>query len=182
MSEPECIRCRTAREAVAVLPEPTGDGREVTPDLAAWIREHAPTPELAEALVAGIEARTAEGIEKYGRPLRAGDGRPTHAETLQELLDGLQYGHKAEMDGERIDTPVTVALLLLLCRKILRSNEASELADAARRTYEAYNSAGPRETAWKTWDGRPVPKWPDLPEAIREKWRAAVLAGTGGRR
>jgi len=38
--------------------------------------------------------------------------------------------------------------------------------------FEAYNSVG--EKAWMTFDGRPVPRWPALNDAVREKWIAAV--------
>lgn len=176
------IIARTVAAATATLPPPIPGGPEVTPDLAAWVRANAPRSDLAEAIVAGIEARTRFGRQKYGQVLCAGDGRPNYAETLQEVFDGLQYAHRAEMDGDRADDPVMVAALLLLCRKVLRTDDAAEIDTSARRAYEAYNGAGPSETAWKTWDGRPVPQWPDLPETIREKWRAAAIAGAGGRR
>mgnify|MGYP001170143290 FL=1 len=173
---------RTVAAATAWLPPPIPGGPAVTPALADWIRADAPRPELADAIVAGIEARTRFGFDKYGQVLCAADGRPNYAETLQEVFDGLQYAHRAEMDGDRIDDPVMVAALLLLCRKVLRSDDADELDTAARRAYDAYNEAGPAEKRWLTWDGRAVPRWPDLPETIREKWRAAVFAGAGGRR
>jgi hypothetical protein len=45
----------------------------------------------------------------------------------------------------------------------------SELAKAA---YDAYGD----KTGWKNFRGDPMPKWEDLPEAIREAWRAATDA------
>lgn len=40
--------------------------------------------------------------------------------------------------------------------------------------FDAYNAAG--ATPWKTFDGRDVPRWPALTDAVREKWTAAVKA------
>ncbi len=38
--------------------------------------------------------------------------------------------------------------------------------------FAAYNEAGP--TPWKTWDGKDVPRWGDLNDAVRAKWEAAA--------
>ena len=54
-----------------------------------------------------------------------------------------------------------------------------ETEDIARRMFEAYNAQGPNP--WKTWDGKDVPRWPELNDQVREKWMAAarvVLAPT----
>lgn len=165
-----------ATDAVEQLPPPADSGEAVTPVLAAWLSEHAP-PELRDALLAGLWAR-----HHSGHSPTTNDGRKTAVEVWQELLDALQYAQKAEMCGEAIDTPLISVTLLLLCRKVLRSDEAGELDAAARRAYAAYNETGPKDRHWKTFDGRPVPAWDDLPVVIQEKWRAAVFAGAGGRR
>lgn len=165
-----------ATDAVEQLPPPADSGEAVTPALAAWLSEYAP-PELRDALLAGLWAR-----HHSGHSPTTNDGRKTAVEVWQELLVALQYAQKAEMCGEAIDTPLISATLLLLCRKVLRSNAEADVEAAARRAYAAYNEAGPPESAWKTFDGRPVPQWDDLPERVREKWRAAVFAGAGGRR
>lgn len=170
-----------ATDAVEQLPPPTDSGEAVTPVLAAWLSEHAP-PELRDALLAGLWARHEFGVKKYGQGLMTNDGRKTAVEVWQEILDALQYAQKAEMCGEAIDTPLLAATLLLLCRKVLRSDEAGDLDAAARRAYAAYNETGPMDRHWKTFDGRPVPAWDELPVVIQEKWRAAVFAGAGGRR
>lgn len=163
-------------------PAPLAGGREVMPVLLAWISENVTDAATRAALLSGIAERDAFGRQKYGQPLLTGDGRRTAVEVWQDLLDALQYATKAEMEGERIDSTLLCSTLLLLCRKVLRSDDASEVETAAQRAYDAYNDTGPAEKRWLTWDGRPVPRWPDLPETIREKWRAAVLAGAGGRR
>lgn len=41
-----------------------------------------------------------------------------------------------------------------------------------KTAYEAYG----RDADWKTYDGRPMPTWDDLTEAVRGHWIAAALA------
>ena len=40
--------------------------------------------------------------------------------------------------------------------------------------YAAYNRGGPPEKAGLNYQGNPCPAWGDLPEAVKEKWRAAA--------
>lgn len=42
----------------------------------------------------------------------------------------------------------------------------------AERMFNAYNAQGPNP--WKTWDGKDVPKWPELSDQVRAKWIAAA--------
>lgn len=44
---------------------------------------------------------------------------------------------------------------------------------AGRQAYEAYG----RQVGGKTYDGRDIPAWDDLRDAIRGGWQAAALAG-----
>jgi hypothetical protein len=46
------------------------------------------------------------------------------------------------------------------------------MTEQARRGYEGYAAS----TGGKTFDGRDMPKWEDLPERIQEAWRAAIVA------
>ncbi len=46
------------------------------------------------------------------------------------------------------------------------------MVDLGQIAYEAYA----KSTGGKTYDGRDMPKWDDLPEAIRTAWRAAADA------
>lgn len=48
------------------------------------------------------------------------------------------------------------------------------LSAIARDMFDAYNAAGPNPG--KTWDGKDVPAWPDLGDAVRTKWLAAARA------
>jgi hypothetical protein len=118
---PADLKARIVEAATAKLPAPIPGGQPVTPSLAEWVRRECPDAPVAEAIIAGIEARSSFGLEKYGQTLCAGDGRPNYAETLQELLDALQYAHRAEMDGDRsIDDLVMRWLLALLLMKLRR--------------------------------------------------------------
>jgi hypothetical protein len=44
----------------------------------------------------------------------------------------------------------------------------------AEQLFNAYNEHG--ATPWKTFDGRDVPRWEGLNDAVREKWVAVALA------
>lgn len=43
----------------------------------------------------------------------------------------------------------------------------------AQAMFNAYNEHG--ANAWKTFDGRPVPRWHELNDAVRSKWIAAAI-------
>jgi hypothetical protein len=42
----------------------------------------------------------------------------------------------------------------------------------ARILFNAYNDQGPNP--WKTFDGRDVPRWPEVNDQVRGKWMAAA--------
>ena len=44
----------------------------------------------------------------------------------------------------------------------------------AECAYNSYNDSGEEVTRWKSWDGKHVPKWDDLPLNVRIKWMGAV--------
>lgn len=50
----------------------------------------------------------------------------------------------------------------------------AEPAKVGEFLFNAYNDHG--ETPWKTFDGRDVPRWPDLTDAVRAKWTASAAA------
>lgn len=132
------LKTRVVEAATARLPAPIPGGQPVTPSLAEWIRRECPDAPVAEAIIAGIEARSAFGLEKYGQTLSAGDGRPNYAETLQELLDALQYAHRAEMDGDRsLDDPVMCWLVTLLMTKLVHAKRGRSIDDALARIIDA---------------------------------------------
>jgi hypothetical protein len=123
---PADLKARIVEAATAKLPAPIPGGQPVTPSLAEWVRRECPDAPVAEAIIAGIE--------KYGQTLCAGDGRPNYAETLQELLDALQYAHRAEMDGDRsLDDLVMRWLLVLLLMKLTQVKRGRFIDDAISR-------------------------------------------------
>ena len=128
---PADLKARIVEAATAKLPAPIPGGQPVTQSLAEWVRRECPDASVADAIIAGIEARSAFGLEKYGQTLCAGDGRPNYAETLQELLDALQYAHRAEMDGDRsLDDLVMGWLMALLLTKLTHAKRGRSI-DAA---------------------------------------------------
>ncbi|HEU4408344.1 MAG TPA: hypothetical protein VFS43_23980 [Polyangiaceae bacterium] len=44
--------------------------------------------------------------------------------------------------------------------------------DLAKIGYEAYG----RHVGWKTFDGRDMPRWDELPDPTRDAWKAAAEA------
>jgi len=79
-------------------PPPKPEGEDVLPSLLRWLfdRGHlARLPDLAVKLL----ARDAVGRRKYGQPLRADDGRDDGRDLEEEILDALQYAHRAILRG-----------------------------------------------------------------------------------
>jgi hypothetical protein len=73
---------------VVVQPAPTGDGREVWPEvIASLVNEDDSNAQLISA----CQLRNEFGRAKYGRTLRMGDGRNHLVDALQELLDAMAY-------------------------------------------------------------------------------------------
>lgn len=46
----------------------------------------------------------------------------------------------------------------------------ARIAQLASYAYEAYGD----DADWQAFDGRPMPKWADLPEKTQRHWSAAV--------
>jgi hypothetical protein len=46
------------------------------------------------------------------------------------------------------------------------------VSEQAKRGYEGYAAS----TGGKTFDGRDMPQWNELPDRIKEAWRAAIVA------
>ena len=95
-------------------PEPKPEGEDVLPSLLRWLfdRGHlARMPELAVKLL----ARDAVGRKKYGQPLRVEDGRDDGRDLEDELLDALQYAHKAAANGKLTEQYLALARLVLRC-------------------------------------------------------------------
>lgn len=46
------------------------------------------------------------------------------------------------------------------------------IEELAKIGYDAYGN----EAEWKSFDGKPMPKWEDLPQHIRHRWKVAAGA------
>lgn len=56
--------------------------------------------------------------------------------------------------------------------RIILLAERDAVEKTATALFNAYNDQGPNP--WQTFDGRPVPKWPELTDQVRAKWRAVA--------
>ena len=74
-------------------PAPTGDGPEVLPHVIAF-----------------LEARGRRGLDTYGTPLKAHNGRDALTDLREELADALCYLTQAQMEREWEDTYLRDAL------------------------------------------------------------------------
>lgn len=91
-------------DAIAGMPMPVpGDG--VGKEIQQWAIELIAYDEsqshfVRELIIADIKEKRRQGILKYGRPLRAEDGRDTPKELYYELLDAHMYALKGVAEAE----------------------------------------------------------------------------------
>lgn len=118
--------------ATVVLPPP-----EHRPDEpAVWdivLRRMAAVPApIDERLRQDIAERNAMGIEKYGQPLKANDGRDPLVDGFQEALDLVVYLAKDDVEteqehgrwsSEHIESDATFWMALALARRLARQLE-----------------------------------------------------------
>lgn len=119
----DCARARetltNARKSLDSTPEksPVKAGEPVTPALIEWLRGQSLHECELLPIIAGIEERSAEGLEKYGQVLMSGDGRDSVNDARQELLDFLQYAQAAKMKGQSLTSLTGLVDLVLLATK-----------------------------------------------------------------
>lgn len=71
------------------------------------------------------------------------------------------------MDGHVYERRVSVhPSLKLMYEEIMDDYELGHTG------YDAYGA----KADWKNYEGKPMPKWDDLPQHIRDKWAAAARA------
>ncbi|NDJ14089.1 MAG: hypothetical protein EBY17_23330 [Acidobacteriia bacterium] len=108
-----------ARKSLDSTPEkaPVKLGEPVTPALIVWLRgQGLPNSELLP-IIAGIEERSAAGLEKYDQVLMSGDGRDSVNDARQELLDFLQYAQAAKMKNRSLAPLESLVNLVLSITK-----------------------------------------------------------------
>jgi hypothetical protein len=82
------------------LPPPNGGQENVPVALIRLLRENREVlgAQWADMAIRFVEERDAFGRRKYGQSLHTFDERSPHLDALQELVDLMQYLHKAEME------------------------------------------------------------------------------------
>jgi hypothetical protein len=57
-------------------------------------------PDIFDLVKADLDARNAKGRETYGGTLRPFDGRDSHRDLYEELLDAVMYERKRQVERE----------------------------------------------------------------------------------
>lgn len=116
------------------------------------------------------DAGRAPKVSVLGTLVQVGSFLAEHADVVEDVASALANGSpkeaiKATIRGVKID--VSRAALA-------EEFAAAEARDGnhGQRGYEAYAVS----TGGKTFDGRDMPKWNELPERIRAAWEAAADA------
>lgn len=63
-------------------------------------------------------------------------------------------------------------MALQTVNQLASSPDGETIETKAIAAFGRYNAQGPNP--WKTWDGKAVPRWDELNDQVRAKWRAAV--------
>jgi hypothetical protein len=113
----------------APLPAPTGDGPLVLP-VALNLLLGIANPVEYQQLTAGLLARYQKGVDTYGTPLRAHNGRPARVDAQEEILDALMYAAQAHMEASdepaRAATAAALELLVKARRALLGEVERQQ--------------------------------------------------------
>jgi len=127
--------------AITDQPPPTGNGPEVWPLVIAEVENFRRLGRLSAALIlADMRERDRIGRERYGTPLRAGNGRDALVDAYQEHLDGLVYMRQAIEEGNEQLKPL-YAIAMDLVFDLRGCIDVAEIE--ARRAITAAASACP---------------------------------------
>lgn len=100
-------------------------------------------PFVQDAVIADIEKRKEIGIQRYGTPLQAFNGRDTLQDLFEELLDGAMYAKQLMI--ERDATEIEWSVLFHNGQRMLTTNE-----EEARRISSQYlDSKVQSRSQWK---------------------------------
>lgn len=128
--------------------------------------------EIEQANVAKLRARYPDGFTVAGS-LERKDQAPTFREDNAKWA--AEEHRKALERAAILDTEPGLAVITSPPFADLPRVEqirAAKIDQVAQRLFEVYNEQGPNP--WKTFDGREVPRWPELTDQVRAKWRAAA--------
>lgn len=87
-------------------------------------------PFVQDAVIADIEKRKQVGIQRYGTPLQAFNGRDALRDWYEELLDGVMYAKQLMIERESIE--IEWSVLLNNGQRLLSNDKAGAEADAAK--------------------------------------------------
>ena len=96
-----------AQLMVEEQPNPTGDGASVHDALIGWLTGDNFQVSRAD-LIWAVKARKRIGVQRYGVPLRAHNGRSTVADLAQELLDALVYAQQGCLEYTGVDSDIEI--------------------------------------------------------------------------
>lgn len=122
-----------------------------------------------DRVVAG--AASVEDVAMAGLPI----ADPPYSAPAERFVAGEEAGTLLKTVREKIraaggDPDAFVTLPTPLSR--VEELRAAKIDQVAQRLFDVYNEQGPNP--WKTFDGRPVPRWPELNDQVRAKWRAVA--------
>lgn len=96
-------------------PQPIPDGPHLHDLVAQRILEYQSCGDQSGQVAAAILARKQKGIETYGTPLQAHNGRDPRVDAYQEILDCLAYTAQAAAEG-RLNRLQTAVVWSAACR------------------------------------------------------------------
>ncbi|MCC6178834.1 MAG: hypothetical protein WAZ94_15140 [Phycisphaerales bacterium] len=174
------LRFEPNRVAFAAMQsEPSSDTRYFLAEVISVDHESL-APRLYEP--SEVDAIVERACNATDRALGAAIARSNEWQGMYEkLCEGIGYANHAEgQAGVEVAPPETI---IEAFKRLER--EAAEVSpewawgttedrwqEIARQAFDAYNETG--HTPWVTFDGRPVPRWPDLNDAVRAKWVEAA--------
>lgn len=106
-------------------PTERSKSEEVTPKLVEWLTEYNIVGENTETVCNLIKERNDFGIRKYGTPLKSFNGRDCELDAQQELADCLQYFYQLRLEGNKMLSSMTIALVESVVALTLEMNKDS---------------------------------------------------------
>jgi hypothetical protein len=95
--------------------------RDVAHHLPNWATKPWDVPEVVALVLTDARARDAQGRERYGVPLQAGNGRDALVDAYQEALDLAVYLRQAIEEMVTASTPPQQQYIVLLYQNALRT-------------------------------------------------------------
>lgn len=111
----------------------------------------------------------ANSLPKPAAPVR----HPPNLEAVGDAGSGFNVDH---LDGHGNRWPVCDCAAAHLTAEDALDCARATLTVAGRRAFESYNHA----VGGVTWDGKPIPGWEAVTDAVRDGWRMGAFAARTG--